>query len=160
MHAGDVTRLIDYVSWVRDRTLLAAAAIPADSFASPTPAASRDLRGTLVHELESEWAWRIRLTAGAFPTDGLAPSEYPSVDALAERWRVEEQLLRGWAATLDDAALAARPPGAENVQPLSDYVIQIVAHAIQQFTEAGVLLTSLGHSPGNIDYIAYREAGR
>jgi uncharacterized damage-inducible protein DinB len=155
MHARDGRRLAEYVFWIRDRILSAAETLPPGQFIAPEPVASRDLRGTLVHELEGEWAWRIRLTSGSFPEDGLAPDAYPTVAALAERWRDEERQLRAWLDTLDDAALASPPPGSENVLILSDYVFHIVAHAVQELSEAGTLLTRLGHSPGNIDYVAF-----
>lgn len=35
------------------------------------------------------------------------------------------------------------------------YLLYVVIHGIQQLTEAAVLLTRLGHSPGEIGYLAF-----
>lgn len=147
--------LVDYLFWVRDRVLAAASSVPEDEFRSRETVATRDLRATLVHQLENEWAWRIRLSQGAFPVDGLEPADYPTIDELVSHWHREERDLRAWLEGLSDRQLAARPPGADNVLPLWRYLVYVVTHGIQQFSEAAVLLTRLGHSPGEIGFLAF-----
>ena len=115
----------------------------------------RDLRATLVHQLENEWAWRIRLSQGEFPAGGLDAESYPTLDGLVKRWQCEEQELRTWFARVSDLQLASRPPGDENVLPLWQYLVYVVTHGIQQFSEAAVLLTRLGHSPGEIGFLRF-----
>jgi hypothetical protein len=46
--------------------------------------------------------------------------------------------------------------------PLWYYVMHLVSHAIQQFSEAAVLVTRAGHSPGDIGFLEFAEqrAGR
>ena len=56
---------------------------------------------------------------------------------------------------LTDRQLAARPPGDDNVLPLWRYLVYVVTHGIQQFSEAAVLLSRLGHSPGEIGFLAF-----
>ena len=62
MRHEDVGALLDYLVWVRDRVLAATASLSEDEFRSGGTVATRDLRATLVHQLENEWAWRIRLS--------------------------------------------------------------------------------------------------
>lgn len=50
---------------------------------------------TLVHQLENEWAWRVRFSEGAFPIGDLRPTDYPNLDALVDHWRHEERDLPG-----------------------------------------------------------------
>jgi uncharacterized damage-inducible protein DinB len=155
MRHEEIGELIDYLYWVRDRVLAAAATLSEKEFRSGETVTSRSLRATLVHQLECEWAWRIRLTDGAFPEGDLEPASYPTLEALAEHWSREEALLRAWLERLSESDLAMRPPGDENPLVRWRYLAYVVNHGTQQFSEAAVLLTRLGHSPGEIGYLAF-----
>jgi uncharacterized damage-inducible protein DinB len=150
-----VGALVDYLFWVRDRVLAATASLSEDEFRSGATVATRDLRATLVHQLENEWAWRFRLSQGAFPGDGLDAEDYPTLDDLVKRWHREERMLRTWFERVSDMQLATCPPGDDNVLPLWRYLVYVVTHGIQQFSEAAVLLTRLGHSPGEIGFLDF-----
>jgi uncharacterized damage-inducible protein DinB len=151
----EVGELLEYLFWARDRILAASAALTESEFRSGDTVTTRDLRATLVHQLENEWAWRIRLSQGAFPVRDVLPTDYPSLDALVDHWHREERDLRAWFGQLSDRDLAAQPPGDENALALWRYLLYVVNHGTQQFTEAAVLLTRLGHSPGEIGYLAF-----
>jgi uncharacterized damage-inducible protein DinB len=155
MRHEDVDALVDYLFWARDRVLAATAALPEDEFRSDETVTTRDLRATLVHQLENEWAWRIRLSQGAFPVGALVPDAYPTLDDLEAHWRHEERALRTWLGGLSDAQLAERPPGEDNVLPLWRSLVYVVTHGVQQYTEAAVLLTRLGHSPGELGFLEF-----
>lgn len=158
MQHEDLGALIDYGYWVRDRVLAAAALVPEGAFQSSDTVSTRDLRATLVHQLENEWAWRVRLSEGTFPDGDLVPADYPTLAVLVDHWHHEEWALRTWFDGLPDAALAEPPPGDDNVLPLWRYLVYVVTHGMQQFSEAAVLLTRLGHSPGEIGFLAFSEA--
>jgi uncharacterized damage-inducible protein DinB len=155
MRHEEVGALVDYLFWVRDQVLAATASLAEGEFRSGETVTTRDLRATLVHQLENEWAWRIRLSHGEFPAGDLDAEAYPTLDVLANRWHREEQELRTWFERLSDLELASRPPGEENVLPLWQYLVYVVTHGIQQFSEAAVLLTRLGHSPGEIGFLRF-----
>ena len=155
MRHEDVGELIEYLFWVRDRILAATAALTPTEFRSGDAVTTRSLRATLAHQIECEWAWRIRLSQGAFPDGDVVPADYPTLDALADRWGQEERALRAWFGGLSDRDLAARPPGDGNPLARWRYLLYVVNHGTQQFTEAAVLLTRLGHSPGEIGYLEF-----
>ena len=155
MRREDVGALVDYLFWVRDRVLAATAALPEDEFRSGDTVTTRDLRATLVHQLENEWAWRVRLSRGAFPVGDLVPDAYPTLDGLVTHWHREEAALRLWLGDLSDSQLAERPPGEDDVLPVWRYLVYVVTHGVQQFTEAAVLLTRLGHSPGELGFLEF-----
>jgi uncharacterized damage-inducible protein DinB len=159
MHTADVRRLFDYLYWVRDTILTAAADLPDEAFRATDTVATRDLRSTLVHELDVEWSWRKRLTGAAPEVDEaeLQASDYPTVEALAEHWRRDETTMRDWIGTLTDAQLAAAPAHERANLPLADYLLHVVGHAIEEFTEAALLLTRAGHSPGRIEFLEYAD---
>lgn len=155
MRPEEVDEALAFLYWSRDRIVAAAAGLTDAAFCSDTPVATRSLRGTLVHQVECEWAWRIRLLGGAFPDGDVLPGEFASLQALMERWRNEERELRAWVAGLGEADLAAQPPGQGNPLAMWRYLLYVVNHGLQQFAEAAVLLSQLGHSPGEIGYLEF-----
>ena len=163
MLKSDVRLLFDHLYWMRDRTLDAAAreGVP---FTTTEPVTLRDLRATLVHELDVEWSWRERLRSDDPTTFGpesdLEPGDYPDVTAVREHWSRDEAEMRAWLATLSDERLAG-PCGAEldGSHPLWFHLQHLYTHAIQQFSDAAVLLTAAGRSPGELDFGEFLAAG-
>jgi uncharacterized damage-inducible protein DinB len=97
----------------------------------------------------------VRLGTGQFPSGDVVPGEHESLDALLVRWREEEARLRALAASLDDGELSASPPGPDRSLTTWRCLLYVVNHGMQQFAEAALLLTQLGHSPGEIGYLAF-----
>lgn len=75
MRHEDVGALLDYLHWVRDRILATCGSLSESEFRPDATTVTRSLRATLVHQLENEWAWRIRLTGGSFPAGDLVPAD-------------------------------------------------------------------------------------
>jgi uncharacterized damage-inducible protein DinB len=160
MNNSDVTLLFDHLYWVRDRILEAADA-PRVPFTDPAPPTIRDLRATLVHELDVEWSWRERLSAEdrtAFPPGDveLAPEDFTALADLRARWVLDEAEMRRWIAGLSDAELE-RPcrVEAQGSHPFWFHLQHLYSHGLQQFADAAVLLTRAGRSPGELDYLDY-----
>ena len=166
MRIAEATMLFDHLYWVRDRILEAAAGAE-DAFIDEDPVTTRDLRATLVHELDVQWSWRERLKGADWeawgPDAELRAEDYPSVAAIAEHWRRDEAEMRSWLASLEDRDLDAPPVRDEDLQPLWCYVMHLISHGSQQLSEAAVLLTRAGHSPGEIGFLEFvmtRGGGR
>jgi uncharacterized damage-inducible protein DinB len=68
MRKADVQQLIDYMYWVNGRLLDTAEGLTANEQTAPTDVTTRDLRATLVHELDVEWSWRLNLRNRLPPT--------------------------------------------------------------------------------------------
>ena len=84
MRKTDITTLFDYLYWMRDRILEPATKVSPVVFNSPSNVTSRNLRGTLVHEMDVEWSWRERL-----PDGGLRPGAALAVQVAVPRLREE-----------------------------------------------------------------------
>lgn len=151
----EVGEALEYLFWARDRILSAAQGLTDEEFRRDDTVTTRSLRATLVHQLECEWAWRIRLTFGSFPERGLVPESFETLGRLVERWLREERALRVWFEGLSEADLGAVPPQGSSPLSRARHLIYLVNHGTQQFSEAAVLLTRLGHSPGEIGYLAF-----
>lgn len=160
MRREDVTEQLEYLFWVRDRILAAASALSPTEFRSPDTVTTRSLRATLAHQIECEWAWRIRLSEGAFPDGDVLPEAFPTLDELANHWHREEREFRKWFDGLSDEDLAATPPGSGNPLARWRYLIYVVNHGTQQFTEAAVLLSRMGHSPGEVGFLEFCSSSR
>jgi len=156
VRSAEIRALFEYLYWIRDRVLGAADAAGPDALRSARPGASRDLRATLVHELDVEASWRGRLS-GSEETD-LDPADYPTIDAIAEHWQRDEAEMKRWLATLTDEELAAPPPREANQShPLWFYLVHVVSHGIQELEEAVVLLGPSGLAPRDLGFLDYAD---
>ena len=143
MRTSEAATLFDYLYWARDTVLDAASQLDEAAFTSADTVTNRDLRATLVHELDVQWSWRERLRGADWAEWGeeaeLRGEDYPTVEAVAEHWRRDEVEMRAWLASLTDADLDAPPVRDEDRgQPLWIYVMHLISHGIQQFSEAAV----------------------
>ncbi len=164
MRPTDISALFDHLYWIRDR-ILTAADHPSAPFVEPSPPTVRDLRTTLVHELDVEWSWRVRLAAEdrtVFSPDDeeLVATDFADLGAIRARWATDEAELRAWIATLDEAALdgPCRTEASGVGHPFWFHLQHIYTHAIQQFADAAVLLTAAGRSPGELDFLDFVES--
>jgi uncharacterized damage-inducible protein DinB len=156
----DVAIQFDYLYWIRDRILAQSAELSTDEFSAPETVTTRSLRATLVHELDVEWSWRERLRRKDFPEGELRPDDYPTCASVVEHWQRDEADMRRWIAGLTDEQLDRPPPGENDAYPLSYYVLHITSHGLQQFSEAAVLLTRAGRSPGEIGFLEFADTKR
>jgi uncharacterized damage-inducible protein DinB len=162
MRTTDAATLFDHLYWVRDAVLGASFELDRQAFTGTDTVTNRDLRATLVHELDVQWSWRERLKGADWEEWGeeaeLRADDYPTVESIAEHWRRDEAAMRSWLASLTDADLDASPVRDEDRQPLWHYVLHLYSHGLQQFSEAAVLLTRAGHSPGDIGFLEFVQA--
>jgi uncharacterized damage-inducible protein DinB len=141
MRVSEATTLFDYLYWMRDTVLRAAAELEDDAFTAPDTVTNRDLRATLVHELDVQWSWRERLCGAGGRVGrrrGLRGEDYPTVRPWPALGR-DERETRAWLAGLTDHDLDAPPVRDSQGQPLWVFVMHLVSHGIQQFSEAAVL---------------------
>lgn len=160
MRIGDVRTMFDYLYWARDRVVAAAGKLSDDAFLSSESVTSRDLRATLVHELDVEWSWRERL----YPTPGvesdeaaeLQPHDYPTLQALAVHWERDEAEMRSWLSNLTDDDLSS-PVSVERAggPPLWVYLIHVMEHGLTELSDAAVLLNRAGQPVGSITFLDF-----
>lgn len=163
MRRAEMEMLFGHLYWAAHRLLDEAAALPPERFVEQTNVTTRDLRATLVHELDVERSWRLNLQGRPeeeFASDKeLEPESYSDVAALREHWARDEREMLGWLASLDDDALelpvSSRLSG--DRRPLWQYLVHILTHGSLQFADAATLLTLAGRSPGELDFGAYLQ---
>jgi len=163
MNTSEIRTLFDYVYWANGRVLDAAERLSADEFTTPSSVTTRDLRATLVHELDVEWSWRLNLEGRLSDDEAdLNPDDYPDVASIREHWSRDEAEMRAWLDTLDDDRLAAEVDSGltSDRRPLWHYLMHLVMHAAQQQSDAATLLTLAGQSPGDFGFGEYLASAK
>ena len=158
MRSTDLVALFEYLYWIRDRALSRAAGLTPEHFVDEATVAYRDLRATLVHELDVERSWRLRLQGQ--PAEvwdiTLEAADYPDVATLAGQWQADEAESLEWLADLTEDELDApvRVNGLEGF-PLSSYLVHVVMHGIESLSAAAILLHRSGQSMGEVGYLDF-----
>ena len=160
MHQTDIVTLYDYNYWATRRVVGAAAHLTAEQFTAPTPLSWGSVRDVLTHMFGAEWIWRLRCQEGLAPAKLLDSTEFPTLDVLLARWATEETAMRAYVAGLTDAALNGpliyrNTAGKAFDAVLWQILTHVVNHGTQHRAEVAHVLTGLGHSPGDIDFIVY-----
>ncbi|MBI5304926.1 MAG: DinB family protein [Chloroflexi bacterium] len=153
--------LYDYNYWANGRLLRAAEGISDAQFIAPTAHSHGSLRGTLAHTMMAEWIWLSRWQ-GVSPTALIREEEFPTLAALIARWRDEETKLRAFLSGLTDADLTrvihyTNTRGQAFARPLWEMLAHVVNHGTQHRAEASAMLTALGRSPGDWDFIYFAD---
>ncbi len=159
MNADEVRTLYEYAYWARDRLLTAADGLSDQDFVKPNGFTYGSLRGILVHALAGEGFWCNRFLDQTSPTPP-GEEEVPSVAALTTVWAEHEARMRGFLATVTEAALnqefvVKRRSGEELRSPLWQLMVHVVNHGTQHRSEAAEALTMIDRSPGSLDFTTF-----
>jgi uncharacterized damage-inducible protein DinB len=122
------------------------------------------IRDTLVHAASSQSIW-LQRWQGISPRAQWDPAEFADLAALRTRWTEVEDATSKYLASLEEPELA-RVVAYVNFQgetwtyPLWQQLLHQVNHATQHRSEAALLLTRLGHSPGMLDVLYFFDEQR
>lgn len=153
--------LNDYNYWANERILGAAESLSDGQFVAKTSDSHGSLRGTLVHTLSAESVWLMRWN-GISPTSLASEDEFPNLAALRSRWGEEEAKMRAFLARITDGDFTRvieykNTRGKPFARPLWQMLAHLVNHGTQHRAEAAAILTDLGHSPGDIDFVRFLD---
>lgn len=159
MNLRDIQTWYDHHCWAAGKIFDAAGKISQEQLDAQTPASSYgSLRGTLIHMLDAETSYRTRMAEGVNPPD-LPDSDFPTVGALAAYFKGEQAKMRAYMATLKDEDLEGvavyEAGGAERRRPRWHIWTQLFGHGTQHRAETAVMLTELGQSPGDLDFVVW-----
>jgi uncharacterized damage-inducible protein DinB len=159
MNKQDIQILYKYNEWANARILNSASKLTNAQFIAPASFPHKELRSTLTHILSAGWVWRTRWQ-GVSPVQHIKPEDFPTFDSLRARWLAEEQALNIFIDNLtDDKLISAfqyktlRGEAMENI--LWQVMAHVVNHGTQHRSEAAAILTELGQSPGDVDFIVF-----
>ena len=154
MHADEFRFLFAYDRWATRQVLSALDRAPSHLWVADG-ASDRGLGQIFVHQLGAAQRWRT-----AFQTQGQGegprPEDepLPSIDELRRAWGAEWAEVDAWLAGLSDEFVAIVFDGV----PVWQMLVHLLNHGTQHRSEAALILTAEGCSPGELDLIDYAEA--
>jgi uncharacterized damage-inducible protein DinB len=152
--------LFDYSYWATRQLLAKAAEASEETFRASAEITYRGLRATLVHALDVERSWRLRLQgepAEVYDAQ-LQPETFVDIGSLAEAWAEDEMQMREWLATLEEDTMnEVVDLGPDNRFPLWTFLLHIITHSTQQRRDAALILERVGHSPPELDFLYYAD---
>jgi uncharacterized damage-inducible protein DinB len=160
VQALDAEILFDYSYWATRQLLTKAAEASEVTFRASADISYRGLRATLVHALDVERSWRLRLQgepAEVYDAQ-LQPETFVDVGSLAEAWAEDEKQMRDWLGTLEDDTMnEVVDLGPKDQFPLWMSLLHIITHSTQQRRDAALILERAGHSPPELDFLYYAD---
>ena len=159
MNLQDIITLYAYNDWATQRILAAGAQVTPEQFVTSTDHSYGSLRGTLVHTLDAEYGWRMLCQHNTFTLE-LEEAEFPTLDALAQRWQTEQRAMQEYITSLQDEDLMqpvryTTDSGQKRARILWHCLLHVVNHGTQHRSEAAAMLTAYGHSPGDLDFTVF-----
>jgi len=158
-----VQTLYSYHTSVTDHVFAVARSLAREQFTQPVVSGQPSIRSTLVHlcsaqQVHLSW-WDGTLSGEESFARRFPPEDYPDIDAVAAFWtRVREQTQLFLDTLRSDEDLQrlytrVRRDGAIQEVQLWLMMLHIVNHGTQHRSEVALMLTALGHSPGDIELL-------
>ncbi len=152
--------LYDYNTWAMQRVLDAAERLRLQQFMAGQDGHD-SIRDLLVHTVWAQWIWLERCR-GESPTALWQPAEFPYVATLTSRWREVDAVTHDFLDTLtgDDLehVIAYQNFAGETWRyPVWQALLHQANHAQQHRSEAALLLTRAGSSPGSLDLLVFED---
>jgi uncharacterized damage-inducible protein DinB len=160
MTHDEITELIQYNYWARDRVLDAVRPLSAEQYAQPLGSSFPSIRDTLVHVYAAEFVWNMRWT-GISPTSLITADQYPGLDGLVAAWAELDYQVRTFVAHVDADGLNREIDYAlMNGTPMRSSLRQMVQHVVNHGSyhrgQVTTMLRQLGAAPPKAcDLIAF-----
>jgi uncharacterized damage-inducible protein DinB len=156
-----IRTMYQYSAWANTRILDTAARLRPDQLVAPGGASYDSVRDTLVHTMSAQWTYLERWH-GRSPRAGFDARSFPDLASIRARWGEIERDTAAFAAAVDEAQLGTvieyvNFQGEKWAYPLWQQMVHQVNHATQHRSEAAMLVTHLGHSPGGLDFLYYLD---
>ena len=155
MDPASLRELYDHHAWSMDRLLTCALEVSPEEAAGVERLGGLSLLDTLAHIVTAEGHWLARFQRERYV--GIPPD---SVEGMARNWTALQADFRLFLASLETADLGrpvARDPGPRDRGTLGAAITHVLLHGAQHTAEAAELLTRLGHSPGQLDYMEFLD---
>jgi uncharacterized damage-inducible protein DinB len=154
-----IRSLYRYNEWANRRILDTSARCSREQLLEGGGASFDSLRDTLLHTMSAQWVYLERWH-GRSPRAMPVADDFPDLAAIRARWVAIEHDTAAFVANVDEAALARvveyiNMQGERWAYPLWQQMVHQVNHATQHRSEAAVMLTKLGYSPGMLDLLHF-----
>ncbi len=154
-----IRTLYGYSTWANQRVLEKTAELSEGQFLGDAGPSHGSLRNTFVHTMSAQWIWLERWQ-GTSPPAMMNEEDLPDLISIRTRWEEIENDTRQYLDRLepdqlDNVISYTTTGGTPGAYPLWHLIVQQVNHQTQHRSEAAVMLTNFGHSPGDLDFVLY-----
>lgn len=162
MQSKDViSKQFEYNYWANGRIFEKAALVSTDDMQTVSIVEGRSLQQVMAHMVRIEKVWRLLARDGE-----IDPSQLPSeemlgtVEAMQKFAAQEEKEMRAMLLSLSEDELTeqiniTRWDGVQVGMTRWHMLVHLATHSMQHRTEAAVLLTQYGQSPGDLDFLFF-----
>jgi len=157
-----ILRLYTYTETTTTHVLTTCEHLTPNDFTRPVIDPHPSLRDTLTHLISTQrvhldW-WNGTLSGADSCSRHFPPDTYPDLEAVQTFWRNVTADTQTFLDTLssdsDLERTLVRQSGPHTVErPLWESMLHVANHATQHRSEAALLFTTLGHSPGDLDLL-------
>jgi uncharacterized damage-inducible protein DinB len=157
--SADALRIhLDYTAWASQRLLNAAAQLTPEELTRDFKTADGSVLGTLAHIFGGDRVWLSRLEGN--PRTTILDPEDRDLKRLQEAWPALLERWKQWAAPMTDQQAAAKVAfrdmrGNSYETPLWQILLHVVNHGTHHRGVVSGFLRSMGHTPPQLDLIAY-----
>lgn len=157
-----IRTLYGYSTWANQRVLDKSAELSEGQFLEDAGPSLGSLRNIFVHTMSGQWIWLERWQ-GTSPPAMMNDEDFPDLSSVRTRWAEIESDTRRYLDRLepdqlDNVISYTTTGGTPGAYPLWHLIVQQVNHQTQHRSEAAVMLTNFGHSPGDLDFVVYLSA--
>lgn len=152
MESGEIRYLFAYDRWATEKILDQLSGVEAELWGREGVVGDRGLGSILVHMLGAHQRWRLAFE-GSEESPSPEDEPLPRAADLADRWRAELDATDEFLRDVTPGFLAYVREG------LAVWVmlLHLANHGTQHRSEAALLLTQAGHSPGELDLMFFAE---
>jgi len=160
MTLRDLTTLLDYHYWARDRLLDGLEPLPRDQFTRDLGSSFLSIRDTVAHLHSAEWAWHARWN-GQSPSVHLPADRFADVGSVREAWASLEHQVRSFVDDLGEAGIGRvfdyrTLDGSPASAVFWQMLLHLVNHASYHRGQVATMVRQLGARPARpMDLIAY-----
>lgn len=160
MNLQSLQELYAYNQWANERILTCVRELRPEQLHQTTDFSYPSLFKTLVHTMSAEWLWRQRMQFGISPEQMHSADDFSDLASLEVAWRQNTQELLDFVGGLTEEQVNSnfsyRNLDQEDCTNLLwESLAHVVIHGMQHRSECAAMLTSIGNSPGNIDFIVF-----
>jgi uncharacterized damage-inducible protein DinB len=152
-------QMFDYLRWADQQMLAASRSVPDEGYYNDQQISIGSIHRLLVHSMAAQWIWLSRWR-GESPARIETHEDYPTRDALMQRWPLVHSALTDFLGTQSPKALA-REVQYRNLKgelfslPLGDLMVYIVDHSTYHRGQLNTMIKKAGGQTVNASYHQY-----
>jgi len=153
-----ISQQYEYGIWANQKLLDRASALMAEQLRKPFTQFEFTILGSFVHLVSAEWRW-YQSWIEVPMENRLTVDDLPTIDAVRARW---EQLFIERRAFIEaltpdklQQSFTRKLGGKDYSIGLWQALVHVANHGTQHRSEIALMLTDLGHSPGDLDMVWY-----